>query len=233
MQIKYINIANGESSNGANVYIDEIEHCPVCKHATRPTKLYGKIFKDNVGNAKLSMTYYCNHCYKTFISQHSNEKYDSKTGCYYFYNLDYVAPSQFEETIFEDCINNISPMFVKIYNQASAAEHYTLDEIAGIGYRKALEFLIKDYCIFKNSDKSDEIAKAHLADCINDYITDERIKSLAKVSAWLGNDETHYIKKFEDKDIQDLKKFINTTVYFILYNLNVDEANDIINAQTK
>ena len=70
-----------------------------------------------------------------------------------------------------------------------------------------------------------------LAQCITNYIDDKKIQKLAKVSIWLGNDETHYIKKFEDKDINDLKRFIDTTVYFILYNLNVDEADDIINSQ--
>lgn len=124
-------------------------------------------------------------------------------------------------------------MFVKTYNQSSQAECFNLDEIAGIGYRKALEFLVKDYCVAKNPNDTDKILKEHLGDCINNYIVDERIKSLAKVSTWIGNDETHYVRKFEDKDIKDLKKFINTTVYFILYNLNVDEANNIINAQTK
>ena len=35
----------------------------------------------------------------------------------------------------------------------------------------------------------------------------------------------------EDKDINDLKRFIDTVVYFILYNLNVDEADEIVNSQ--
>jgi hypothetical protein len=33
---------------------------------------------------------------------------------------------------------------VEIAQQASDAEQYGLDQIAGVGYRKALEFLIKD-----------------------------------------------------------------------------------------
>ena len=36
-------------------------------------------------------------------------------------------------------------MFLTIYNQSLSAEDNNLDQIAGIGYRKALEFLIKDY----------------------------------------------------------------------------------------
>lgn len=38
----------------------------------------------------------------------------------------------------------VSPQFVEIYNQAKAAESFQLDQITGLGLRKALEFLIKD-----------------------------------------------------------------------------------------
>jgi hypothetical protein len=38
---------------------------------------------------------------------------------------------------------------------------------------------------------------------------------VAKRAAWLGNDETHYIRKWEDKDLDDLKKLIKLTVLWI------------------
>lgn len=33
--------------------------------------------------------------------------------------------------------------------------------------------------------------------------------------AWLGNDETHYVRKWEDKDLKDLKKLISLTIHWI------------------
>jgi hypothetical protein len=38
---------------------------------------------------------------------------------------------------------DLSPNFEEIYSQAYLAEKYDLNQIAGVGYRKALEFLIK------------------------------------------------------------------------------------------
>lgn len=214
------------------VTFDEVEICPICKHSIKPQKIYGGIVRDGVRASRLAILYYCNHCNNVFIAEYYDRATNKERDAIVYTKLGFVAPNKFEETIFDDCINKLSPTFVKIYNQSSQAESSGLDEIAGIGYRKALEFLVKDYCISKNQNKSDEIAKAHLGDCINKYIEDERIKNLAKVSTWIGNDETHYVRKFEDKDINDLKKFINTTVFFILYSINADEANNIINAQT-
>lgn len=54
--------------------------------------------------------------------------------------------------VFSEIINSISPQFVLIYNQAYYAEQTNLDQICGVGYRKALEFLIKDYLISKETD---------------------------------------------------------------------------------
>lgn len=45
----------------------------------------------------------------------------------------------------------ISPRFVTIYEQAMRAAQMGYDELVGMGYRKALEFLIKDYLIGKQT----------------------------------------------------------------------------------
>jgi hypothetical protein len=34
---------------------------------------------------------------------------------------------------------------------------------------------------------------------------------MAKRAAWLGNDETHYVRKWEDHDLEDLKSLIKVT----------------------
>ena len=44
---------------------------------------------------------------------------------------------------------------------------------------------------------------------------DARLKSTAERAAWLGNDETHYVRKWEYKDLQDLKEFIVLTEYWV------------------
>lgn len=118
---------------------------------------------------------------------------------------------------FSDIINSISPEFSKIYNQAFHAEQMQLDHICGVGYRKALEFLIKDYLISKETDENvvENIKKKFLSNCIQENVQNENIKNVAKRALWLGNDETHYVRKWEDKDVQYLKKLIDLTVRWI------------------
>jgi hypothetical protein len=59
------------------------------------------------------------------------------------------------------------------------------------------------------------IEKAPLGKVIEDFIEDPRIKDMAKRAAWLGNDEVHYLRKWEDKDLGDLLALIELTVYSI------------------
>jgi hypothetical protein len=132
-----------------------------------------------------------------------------------FYVLSNVAPTHQEKEEFSKEIQELSLNFVEIYNQAFAAEQYRLDQICGPGYRKALEFLIKDYACSEHPSDEAEIKKAFLATCIKQYIDDIRIQQTAERATWLGNDETHYVRKWSDKDIQDLKVLIRLTVNWI------------------
>jgi hypothetical protein len=116
----------------------------------------------------------------------------------------------------------ISKYFHEIYQQAFVAEQNGLMQIAGCGYRKSLEFLIKDYCIFRCPDHSDKIKKDFLMSCIDEYIDNPRIKKCAKGATYLGNDETHYNKIWPSKDISDLKALIKLTATWIESELEAD-----------
>ena len=120
-----------------------------------------------------------------------------------------------DEKTFSDDIKNISSSFCEIYNQAYATHQMNLMQICGMGYRKALEFLIKDYIISKSSSKKEAIKNKNLAKCIQDDVTDERIKQVAERAVWLGNDETHYVRKWVDKDVDDLVNLIDLTIHWI------------------
>lgn len=110
-----------------------------------------------------------------------------------------------------------SESFVRIYNQALQAEKTGLDEICGLGYRKAFEFLIKDYLLLnKESTFHTNIINSKLQSCIKDYIEDSNIKLIAERAVWLGNDHTHYIVKWKDKTLNDLKDLIHITTEWIV-----------------
>jgi hypothetical protein len=52
-----------------------------------------------------------------------------------------------------------------------------------------------------------------LANCLSQYIDNVNIKSIGHRAIWLGNDETHYVRKWETKDLGDLKKLIDITFH--------------------
>lgn len=120
-------------------------------------------------------------------------------------------------TEFSEDINRISPKFVAIYNQAEIAESEELDEVAGVGYGKAFEFLIKDYLLEgeESEDMIEAIKAKSLHQCIDDHITHNKIKKAASNAKILRNEETHYEREIKDKDTQDLKKLIEATIHWI------------------
>ena len=75
--------------------------------------------------------------------------------------------------------------------------------------------MIKDYIIRSHKDTAEEIKKLLLGTCISKYVTSDRVKQVSARAVWLGNDETHYLRKWEDKDLKDLKALIDLTVHWI------------------
>mgnify|MGYP000168601665 CR=1 FL=1 len=124
---------------------------------------------------------------------------------------------------YDSRINKISPDFAEIYRQAVLAEEYGLHSLVGIGYRKALEFLLKDWMCREKPDDAEEIKKKKLGECIKIYIQDIRLKNCLERTVWLGNDETHYIREWPEKDLDDLKKLLALSLNFIAGNLIADE----------
>lgn len=226
MKTTYLNISYEGSLYP--VIINETEICPLCAHSLKPTLLNSHIIKDNENIPLFYASYFCAHCYDIFIAKYSNfdkQVINSKTHIT-FSKLEYVAPTKFKKHEFEPCINEVSPNFVNIYNQALEAEHYKLDQIAGVGYRKALEFLIKDFLVLQFPDSAEKIKKTSLGNCINNHIESPQLKIVASRASWLGNDQTHYIQDFKDKDIADLKKLITLSVHWITMIYLTNEAEN-------
>ena len=114
--------------------------------------------------------------------------------------LESTAPKHARKTKFSAEIERVSPQFVEIYNQAMAAEGASLDQLVGMGLRKALEFLVKDFAISSaaTEDEKKGITKNPLGRCIEDHIKDAAVRAAAKRATWLVNDETHYERRCAD-----------------------------------
>lgn len=202
----------------------EADLCPSCHRGIRPVFVSGYIESSTI----FSIFNYCTMCANSFISKYEYV-IDPRTGVHS--NFIESLPIKFRERTFEDKINKLSPNFSNVYNQAKKAEDFGLNEIAGMGYRKSLEILIKDYSIFLNPDKRDKIIdpKFTLTKCIESYILDPQLSDLSRLTSWLGNDETHYTRVHLDKDINDLKEYLDATIFFINYDLTAKKAFPIVN----
>lgn len=116
-------------------------------------------------------------------------------------------------------IEKISPRFVEIFYQSDIAERRNLNELAGMGYRKSLEILLKDYLMIKKPDLKQNIPKMTVQKAIG-FIDIPQLKSLFLAGFKIGNDETHYLRKYEEWDIDNLKDFINSAQTYIFSDYN-------------
>ena len=220
---KYVSITNNE-----RICYETVNKCPICNSSIAPVE------KSDFFNSDSKMYFFmfeCPACNKGFITHYNytNERKIKNDISYNMLKLVNSYPRVPELHQFDENIKKLSSNFCEIFNQAYVAEQMNLNEIAGIGYRKALEFLIKDYCIDKNKEQEEKIKKDPLSQVITNYILSDKIRNLAKASIWIGNDETHYVRKYEDKDIKDLKRFISATVAYITYELIADSAQEFVN----
>ncbi|WP_198951634.1 DUF4145 domain-containing protein [Salimicrobium humidisoli] len=199
------------SSDRSNYHFDADDlpnQCPRCNTVQQPKFVVAYRLNEKV----METLFLCNskYCNGLFICKYFvTEGIYTDTG-----QLINSYPKNPERVNFQEEINTISPLFVDIYNESKEAEDRGLLHIAGMGYRKSLEFLIKDYLIsFKEEDEK-TIKELFLGKCIKGYLSDN-IKQVAERATWLGNDETHYHRKWEDKDIKDLKILIDLTIHYI------------------
>ena len=204
----------------------EPDICPSCKYAIQPQELSAVGYLDSADAKNIAITYLCKNCYRPFLA-HYNFSGDKQHNGYPLAVTLSVEPNRFSPEKFDACIETLSPSFVTIYNQSLAAESSGLDQIAGVGYRKALEFLIKDFLISQTPDQKETIERMELGNVIANKISNDKLKAVASRSAWLGNDQTHYVQKFTDYDIQDMKRFISAAVYWISAELITQEALEI------
>jgi hypothetical protein len=187
--------------------------CPICGVQVVPT------FLQMSYSGKKGYTMFCRctntECESTFICRYTSSSAINGKVKYSLLGIQHDMVLKKEE--FSEDITTISPTFVEIFNQAYAAQQLGLADICGVGYRKALEFLIKDYIITGKSDEAeiDAIKRKKLGKCISEDVQDSNVKEVAKRATWLGNDETHYVRKWEDKDIHSLVNLIRLTIHWI------------------
>jgi hypothetical protein len=186
--------------------------CPVCSYSASPE--YILLYDKDIETIELLCGCPRNECASLFFVVYKQDVYSHNK-----YLLRKCYPLSKLKKDFTQEVADLSPDFVAVFNQAHYAEQEKLDLICGVAYRKALEYLIKDYVLKMYPEDDNKIKSMPLQQVIQKFITEPSIKLMAERATWLGNDETHYIRKWEDKDLQDLKNLIDLTVYFISMSL--------------
>jgi hypothetical protein len=210
------------------------DRCPLCQCFVTPIDWTTGAIRE--GGQSLERLLQCPNavCRHLFLARYRN-----MSG---HYVLQHCVPAEILTPVQSETIRAISEDFCNIYDEAHKAEQQNLKLVAGPGYRKALEFLIKDYVISQFPEKGPEKIAAHktsvenmqLGACIEKYVRSDQIKGIAKRAAWLGNDETHYVRKWEGKDLDDLKKLISLTLHWIeIEKLTADVIQDMPDAKSQ
>lgn len=217
------------SNNHREISIETFSRCSLCHFDVQPVHIKSCFRLDAIGNFQQNALYslfLCPHCKQVImrkapIFENSRGRLEELSGVTFH-------PNNPSRTRFSDAITTLSPQFVEIYHQSEAAEAAGLNEVCGIGYRKAIEFLVKDYCCSIDPEHVENIRNEFLGQTL-DRIQENRIKTLAQGAVWLGNDETHYVRKNEDRDITDMKRFIAALVHFLESEFAFQEALGFVN----
>lgn len=176
--------------------------CPLCHTSLHP-KLLAAVADGFDVVSWLQLAFQCTKhtCKSVFVAKYHPVGQGT-------FGLVSTAPTTAKKQEFSDEIESVSPTFVEIFNQCLAAEAAQLHQLSGIGLRKGLEFLIKDFAVNQKPTDRETILRTPLGDCIDRFVDDPNIQQCAKRAAWLGNDETHYLRKWEDRDGETLYKLI-------------------------
>lgn len=214
----------------------EPDLCPICHRNITPDAMFViQNARSGIFKAAMEVVYKCpnSRCAELFISYFNDPTgapNDPNCDCF---RLKASRPSEPAALEFAKHIADTSSNFCDIYNEAHKAEQFGLTQICGVGYRKSLEFLIKDYLIKHRPAEKATIETIMLGPCIENYITDPRIKEVAKRATWLGNDETHYQRRWVDKDLTDLKTMISLALHWIEAEHLTEEALKSMPAPSK
>lgn len=187
--------------------------CPYCGIGTDATRIDVKAFSITDGLIA-DVTYKCTSCDKIFHVSYKKMKDEEIF-------IPYSVFPNFQGKEFSKEIQNVSPRFIKLYNQAYKAEYDTNYELAGCGYRNALEVLIKDFAINILGEKKEDVVKYKLYKAIELYLKDVDMSNCADVVRILGNDNTHYERDYENIDFDVLKQYLNIFIEMIEVQIKI------------
>lgn len=191
---------------GCELIVIKPNTCTYCDKGIDPI-IINKFAYSFYDLCNIVITYKCPCCEQIFFAKYQANPMTLGYGMECLYPFEVIGGHKSAQE-FDECVKDISQDFIKIFNDAYISEQSGCTSIVGIAYRRAFEFLIKDYAIKYNPNDADTIKTMNLSDCIKKYSPTEDVKNLLLRASWVGNDFAHYESRHEDIDVNDLKQLI-------------------------
>lgn len=188
--------------------------CPHCHFSNQPTLNANYVYKYDEGYLQV-FSWICTHCSKYYTTGHTRKDSDDKDSQFLF-----IFPS-LQPREFDKLISDLSPRFIEIYQEANWSEQQGNFTVAGMGYRLALEILVKDYAIIELGLSEDDVAKKSLFNAIEEYLPSAEQVAAADVVRLKGNDYAHYKEKFDNVEFEDMKFYLDTLIDSIYVQLRL------------
>lgn len=216
---------------GLTFDINVADECPLCHYALDMSNDKWRNFHDISSMTQeefnIISVHICSHCHDGFVIMHHMKIHKDKC----VEKSQSVYPTTVNDLQIDKDIQQISPKFYKIYNQCLIAKNNGLNQIYGMGFRKALETLVTDFAIKQNPTERDKILKMTLHKRIETYFKNSDEKTSLMACKYLGNNETHYTNYNTDEDLQLFEDLIEDTLYYIHREIRHKKAENIIGAK--
>ena len=213
-----------------SIYVEDI--CPHCGKGIDMARAHHSqdfldIFKENQTSFNIISIYQCPCCHRGFVVMHNLIRHDMDYYYVYAETSQTVFPIATPNLNIDYEIQKISPRFYETYTQCLKAKSSGLNKLYGMGFRKSLEYLVKDFAIYENPDDKGKIESISLHECIEKYFKNSDAKTALLAAKWLGNNETHYVNNNNDEAIQLLENLIEDTLGYIHRELRNKKAMQI------
>lgn len=161
------------TGHGASRRYGEVpETCPHCHHHVDPRRLTAC---DTVlGGTRVDFAFQCPRpeCRRVFVGRY-------ELGLDGELDLASVAPAQARRESVPAEVEALSPAFVEVFGQAQDADSRGHTHLAALGYRGALDLLVRDYAVREHPELAAEIRGLSLAGCIARFADNPRVKAAA------------------------------------------------------
>lgn len=172
--------------------------CPWCQVSFNPVITPRHHYSEN-NETVWMLQLHCSYCSKDSVSV-----VVGKSDSLLKQRMLYPEP---QGTSFDELLVSLSPRFVELYRSAERAEQRGDLDLAGMGYRAALEVLLKDYAESSTEDSKAKIGKKNLGQAISDYFGDNPLGMIPADEVRLtANDFVHWARPDDFDPVESLSE---------------------------